>query len=323
MAEVFGTIVSALSVAALFNNCINCFEYVQLGRHFGQDFERGRLRLDIAQTRLSRWGQAVAINEDSQFATASPVDASLLQVRLILEELELLFQSARKTSRRYELGAKQQDLALFRDSDMRPMFRRLHGHLVSVVRQRQKQTSLTKKMAWALYEGRHFDKLVQQITGFLDDLEKIYPVEAARRHLAQEEIEGIGDEPSLAVVSEAAANVDSVLTIAVAERAGAIAVKNYARVIGTRGKARVQVGNEFVENVLACRVSISDQTENTADTVDAEGESAVHIGNTYGGQGNLARHDTGTRGGHSTETDTAPDAQTSRTNKHTRIEMLH
>jgi hypothetical protein len=34
MAEVFGTVAGALSVAALFNNCVDCFEYIQLGRHF-------------------------------------------------------------------------------------------------------------------------------------------------------------------------------------------------------------------------------------------------------------------------------------------------
>jgi hypothetical protein len=33
MAEVFGTVAGALSVAALFN-CVDCFEYIQLGRHF-------------------------------------------------------------------------------------------------------------------------------------------------------------------------------------------------------------------------------------------------------------------------------------------------
>jgi hypothetical protein len=54
MAETFGTVAAVLSVAALFNNCVDCFEYVQLGRHFGQDYERCELKVDIAQTRLSR-----------------------------------------------------------------------------------------------------------------------------------------------------------------------------------------------------------------------------------------------------------------------------
>lgn len=54
MAEIFGTIAGALSVAALFNDCVECFEYIQLGRHFGRDYETYQLKLDIAMTRLAR-----------------------------------------------------------------------------------------------------------------------------------------------------------------------------------------------------------------------------------------------------------------------------
>jgi hypothetical protein len=77
MAEVFGVIASALSVAALFNNCVDCFEFIQLGRRFGSDYERCQLRLDIAKTRLGRWGEAVKVNEDARFYSDSPTDKSV------------------------------------------------------------------------------------------------------------------------------------------------------------------------------------------------------------------------------------------------------
>jgi hypothetical protein len=32
MAEVFGIVAGSLSVAVLFNNAVDCFEYIQLGR---------------------------------------------------------------------------------------------------------------------------------------------------------------------------------------------------------------------------------------------------------------------------------------------------
>jgi hypothetical protein len=44
----------ALSIAALFNNCVELFEYIQLGRQFEPDFARSRLTLDICKTQLSR-----------------------------------------------------------------------------------------------------------------------------------------------------------------------------------------------------------------------------------------------------------------------------
>jgi hypothetical protein len=170
MAEIFGVVAGALSVAALFNNCVDCFGYIQLGRHFAEDYQRCQLKIDIAQTRLSRWGMAVAVNENSRFATASPADPSTRQIQSILEEIGLLFQSIQKTSMRYQLGKKSEALTLFQDTDMQPLPRRLHGHLKTVVRQRQKQTSLAKKVTWALYEGKNFNKLIDEIKGFVDDL---------------------------------------------------------------------------------------------------------------------------------------------------------
>ncbi|KAI1360663.1 hypothetical protein F5Y08DRAFT_316881 [Xylaria arbuscula] len=34
MAEIFGVVSGAVNIAALFTNCIGCFEYIQLGCHF-------------------------------------------------------------------------------------------------------------------------------------------------------------------------------------------------------------------------------------------------------------------------------------------------
>lgn len=281
MAEVFGTVAAALSVAALFNNCVDCFEYVQLGRNFGRDYERCRLKLDIAQTRLSRWGLAVAINEDSRYVTALPADAPMRQLKSILEEIELLFQSVQKTSNRYALTAGPDDLVVGQDGDMQAIFQRLHGRLRETVRQRQKKTSLWKKASWALYDGKNFDRLIEQVTGFVDDLEKIWPVEAVRRQLVQLEVEEVNDEPALAAIQNAATHVDSILAEVAEHKAMVIASRNHAGKVDTQDDARVRVGNEVADN----SPGIADQTSNTADTVDARGKSRVHIGTSYGGRG--------------------------------------
>src|SRR4051794_37650955 len=125
MAEIFGIVAGTLNIAALFNNCLDCFEYIQLGRHFGRDYQTCQLRLDIAKARLGRWGQAININEDPRFATDVPADNSAQLVHSILEEVTLLFLAAYKTSKRYEASAEQQDLVLCKDDDMKPVFRGL------------------------------------------------------------------------------------------------------------------------------------------------------------------------------------------------------
>ncbi|KAH7126432.1 prion-inhibition and propagation-domain-containing protein [Dactylonectria estremocensis] len=207
MAEVFGTMA---------------------GRRFGRDFERCQLRLDITKTRLSRWGEAVAINEDPRFATDAPDDRDSRQAQAILEEIELLFQSVQKSSKRHEINASQDDLVRFEDNDMQRVVQGLHGRLEPVARQRQKRTGLLKKAAKALYDSRNFDKLVKQVTGFVDDLKKPFLVETTRRRLVELEIDEVDDELSLLALQDAAAGTDSVLSEAVAGKIEGIAVRNYA-----------------------------------------------------------------------------------------------
>ncbi|KAI0103840.1 prion-inhibition and propagation-domain-containing protein [Nemania sp. FL0031] len=285
--ETFGAVASALSVAALFNNCVGCFEYIQLGCHFGRDYERYQLKLDIARTRLSRWGQAVAINEDPRFATNEPQDTSFQQVQAILEEIEQLFETLRRTSKRYAIGGKQEDLELLHIQNMQPVAQKVHSRLSTIVSQRQKQTSFLKKAAWALYDGKNVDKLVGELTGFVDDLEKLFPVEVTTRAMVEMEIEEIQeDEPSLRALQSAAAGTDSVLSEVVTEKLKVYGEQNYAKNIQTEEKARVRVGNEWTEVVLSSRsVGAVGPTRNGTDSVAAKGSSAVHIGNSYGGRG--------------------------------------
>lgn len=283
MAEIFGAVAGALSVAALFDNCVDYFGYVKLGHHLGQDYERCRLKIAIAQTRLSRWGQAVAINENPDFTMLSPTDPLVQQTRIVLEEIGLLFQAVQKTSRRYELCASGGDLTVLQDESMRPVARQLHGVLGKAVAQRQKQTSLVKKAVWALYDGKQFEKLITEFTGFVDDLEKIYPAEQTRRQMVQLEIQEVEDESTLAIAQDAAAEVDNILSDAAKRKSDGIAARNHAGTIVTQDEARVRVGNEFGKD-YPDHANITDSSSNTANTVDSGHHSRVHIGSSFGGR---------------------------------------
>ncbi|KAK4458975.1 prion-inhibition and propagation-domain-containing protein [Cladorrhinum samala] len=285
MAEVFGVVAGALGVAGLFNNCVDCFEYVQLGRRFGRDYERCQLRLDIAKTRLGRWGEAVNINDDLRFRSSAPTDKSVQMAQSILEEIMLLFESARKTSKRYELAANQQDLVVFEDKDMRPVGRALHRRLKDLACRRQKEASLVKKVAWALYDGKSLEKIVDQIADFVDELEKAFPVESVCQKLAGIEIEEVEDETSLTMLKDAARGIDAALSDAAVQKIDAIAGRNSAKDVRMEDHARVHVGNVFTEVAVHREIFIKDQTINSVDTVVAKGESGIQIGNTFGGKG--------------------------------------
>jgi hypothetical protein len=54
MAEPFGIAAGAVSIAAAFTACVDCFGYVQLGHHFRRDFQTDLLTLSCARLRLTR-----------------------------------------------------------------------------------------------------------------------------------------------------------------------------------------------------------------------------------------------------------------------------
>jgi hypothetical protein len=52
--EPVGLTVGVIALAGLFNNAVDSFEYIQLRRNFGEDFQTSLLKLDNARLRLSR-----------------------------------------------------------------------------------------------------------------------------------------------------------------------------------------------------------------------------------------------------------------------------
>ncbi|KAI0387783.1 prion-inhibition and propagation-domain-containing protein [Hypomontagnella monticulosa] len=283
MAEIFGVVVSTLSVATLFDNCVDCFRYIQLGRNFGRDFERCQLKLDIAMTRLSRWGQAVGINENPLFKENSSNQISQ-QVQAILEEIEQLFHSICKSSKRYEITAKPGNLTYLEPENMQPAALRLHKRLHLIASWRQRQTSLPKKITWALYDASEFDKYIGHLTGFVDDLEKLFPIKDNYYKLVEIEIEDVNDEPSLTLLQHTAAETDQVLADAAIKKLEGCRVRNSAKSTHLEEQARMRVGNEWSEAAPAQCLSSVDWAVNEVEVVVAKGTSVFHVGNSYGGR---------------------------------------
>ncbi|KAI1763849.1 hypothetical protein GGR53DRAFT_466984 [Hypoxylon sp. FL1150] len=143
MAEVFGTVAGALSVAALFNNCVACFEYIQLSHHFREDFDRASKRY---------------ANKESYEAEEIP------------------------------------DL-----NNMQLATRNVHSRLGFARSGRSKATGVLKKAAWALYDEKSFRKMIEELTGFVDDLEKLISIQVDHNCHQQTEMEicEIDDEEGL------------------------------------------------------------------------------------------------------------------------------
>jgi Prion-inhibition and propagation len=56
--------VSFIGVAGLvgtFTACVDCFEYIRIGRSLGADYQTAIIKLDLVRLRLTRWGRSVGI----------------------------------------------------------------------------------------------------------------------------------------------------------------------------------------------------------------------------------------------------------------------
>ena len=54
MAETTGLVIGAVSLASLFTDCIDCFNYIRVGQALQDDFPIYQTELDVLQLRFSR-----------------------------------------------------------------------------------------------------------------------------------------------------------------------------------------------------------------------------------------------------------------------------
>jgi len=65
--EAAGLTVGVVALAGLFNNAVDCFDYVQAGRSFGKNSQICLTKLSNAQLRVSRWGESVGLSDLRMF----------------------------------------------------------------------------------------------------------------------------------------------------------------------------------------------------------------------------------------------------------------
>jgi hypothetical protein len=109
MAEPFGIAAGAVGIAAAFTACVNCFGYVQLGRHFGRDLQTDMLALNCSRLCLTRWGQAVNIYDDPKLGRQDATPAEIQAAKDTLHHILRLFADTEKISKKYKLNANAGD----------------------------------------------------------------------------------------------------------------------------------------------------------------------------------------------------------------------
>ena len=114
--EPAGLAIGIVGLAAVFNDALECFVYVQIGRAFGKDFQTAMIKLHNAELRLSRWGQGMGLHTVNSEADAEKVvskfdekvtDRDVEQAKRSLGQLMNLFTEAGKMAEKYETPSSE------------------------------------------------------------------------------------------------------------------------------------------------------------------------------------------------------------------------
>jgi hypothetical protein len=181
--EAGGLAVGIVALAGLFNNAVDCFEYVQLGRSFGTNFQTSLLKLDNARLRLSRWGQAVGLSgelEDARSLREATVQKEdIPKAERVLGQILELFANAEGISAKYKRSVNPDYASLAISNvhaDIDAVGQSLHYKMRELCIRRQNGTSLRQKVKWALYEEKQFKRLIEDIIDLVSDLLEVFPV---------------------------------------------------------------------------------------------------------------------------------------------------
>ncbi|KAH7330051.1 small s protein [Rhexocercosporidium sp. MPI-PUGE-AT-0058] len=275
MAEPFGIVAGAIGIASAFTACVDCFEYVQFGRHFGRDFETSQLALNCARLRLTRWGESVNIYDDPQLGRQNATAAEIQLAKDALLQILVLFADTESISKKYKLTAKgSEDLSAYLTGDVDPKMVVLDNKMKSLATQRQKKGRFLQLTSWALYHKSTLKDLLEQIVSLLDEIEKLFSAPQAQTTLVQQEAAEIGDKQSLKLIEDAATDVDTLLQNTVKE---VIRGHQYSN-ISIKGQAHT--GDAYSSDWIMGAIGGS----HNYDGIEVAVGGKALIGNKYGGK---------------------------------------
>jgi len=275
MAEPFGIAAGAVGIAAAFTACVDCFGYVQLGRHFGRDFQTDVLALNCARLRLTRWGQVVNIYDDPKLGRQDATPAEIQAAKDTLHHILQLFADTEKISKKYKLNANaREDLSTLSTIDMDPAVIVLSNKMKELAIRRQKGSSVLKTASWALYHRLELKKLIENITLLINNIEDLFPAPQLQLALVKQETAEIQDKQALGLVERAAQDVDSLLQAAAKE---GLTGHQYLNIV-IKGKA--QTGDAFSSDWKGEARGASHKY----DGVEVDKDAMALIGNKYGGK---------------------------------------
>ncbi|KAL1659760.1 prion-inhibition and propagation-domain-containing protein [Schizophyllum commune] len=239
--EVAGLVIGATSILALWETCVQVFDIVVSGQHYGMDSEIARVKLEVERVRLLMWGQAVGLSSvrlpEEGVPSPSPCHPRLGRpevtdaVMRILGCIHHLFKDTDALQRRYGLLRTSERSSVSAVLDISPennassatilesVFKKAYASLQKSSRRNNRITTLRKRAHWAILDKTKFSLLVQEIRAFNDSLSALFPdVSTETQDSLRQDIEASDEIASLRLLQQASANDYAELSDTASER---------------------------------------------------------------------------------------------------------
>ncbi|KAF7536444.1 hypothetical protein G7054_g4537 [Neopestalotiopsis clavispora] len=292
MAEAFGIASGSVGIASIFSTCVDCFNYIQVGRRFAKDFQTELLTLRLLQLRLSRWGDAVQIYEDPKLGNPRSSDADIALAKDTIYQILVLMADSENLSRRYRLAADDgQNISESSAADQNAtMIETLNNRMRTLAQRRQKNVSLIRLATWALHDKEQYSALSENISRLLDQLENLFRATESETKLNDDEIVHVtsglesvdADTEVLKALHAVAAKFDPVMKSQVA-KAMTTGQRNFINIgnIDARGNSKLMDGDFVGKAWKGEAILPTGNTEKRIGFINASESSRLRIGNTY------------------------------------------
>ncbi|KAK4061418.1 hypothetical protein Trihar35433_9745 [Trichoderma harzianum] len=216
MSEPFGIVSGTIQIPTAFSACVEVFDYVQLSRRFGKDFQTNQLKLTLLKLRLSRWGAAVDIYNDPQLGNSLATKDDIETAKDTLLQILLLFEDSKTISDKYTLKAGKNGTVESQHSNTDLMedtaITSVNNKMNALATKRRKGTSVLKLATWSMHHNKAVSRLVEDISGLIESLEQLFPPQSTiQSHLVAREISEAQDERERAALATSAKGIDQVL----------------------------------------------------------------------------------------------------------------
>jgi Prion-inhibition and propagation len=199
-----------LGLPGLFVSCVECFEYIQLGRKLEEDYDTTVLRLSNIGLSLSRWGKSMGLHgtaplDKDQIAALEP------EARPLLEGILRRFEKVSNKSEELKLKATNEEVALVRrdmNSEARGLYTMMHTWMHTRYINQQNRV---KKVRWAVYDKKALNSLISDLRELVDDLVKLFPAaQPSQRQLCEVEVSELEDN-MLVLMQDIAKDDDEIM----------------------------------------------------------------------------------------------------------------